>query len=84
MTLLIRPLTLEERQSYVLQVHRTPGFEPVYLPVRFISYQPCPALIKVVLLEGDKSSCIVRRDDLYIDKSNLPKQKLATSSIYGS
>jgi hypothetical protein len=75
MTLLIRPLTLEEDQPYVLRVPQTPGCEPVYLPVRFISYQPCPALIIVKLIQGDRSACIVPRDDLFIDMNNFPNEK---------
>jgi hypothetical protein len=65
MTLLIRPLTLDGCQSYVLRVVKAAGDSPVFLPARFISYQPCPALVIVRLLQQDRSFCKVARDDLF-------------------
>jgi len=67
MTLLIRPPTLEVYQPYLLRVAQTFGPETVYLLVRFISYQPCPALVMVNLLQGDRSICKVPRDDLFVE-----------------
>jgi hypothetical protein len=65
MTLLIRPLTLDSCQPYVLRVVEAAGDSPVFLPARFISYQPCPALVIVRLLQEDRSFCKVARDDLF-------------------
>ena len=67
MSILIRPLTLDQCQQYLLKVQHASQLEPAYLPARFISYQPCPAMIVVELLQGGNSVCRVARDDLYIE-----------------
>lgn len=71
MTTLLRPLVLEERWQYLLRVPPNAGPDPVYLPVRFIGYQPCPALILVKLLHGDRPVCKVPRGDLFIEAIDL-------------
>jgi hypothetical protein len=67
MTILLRPLTLEECQPYVLRVAHNAAPDPAYLAVRFIGYQPCPALVIVALLQGDRSVHKVPRDDLFME-----------------
>jgi hypothetical protein len=77
MTLLVRPLTLDACQPYVLRVAQATGTTPVFLPVMFISYQPCPALVIVSLLQENRSFCKVPRDDLFsevIDSSISDEQ----------
>jgi hypothetical protein len=61
---MIRPLTLNEGKDYFFRVHQDNGHNPVYLPVRFISYQPCPEL--VVIGDGNGQQGKVPRDDLFI------------------
>jgi hypothetical protein len=46
-TIMIPPLTLNESKDYLLRVHQDNGHNPVYLPVRYISYQLCPGLVVI-------------------------------------
>ena len=63
-TVMIHPITLNEGKDYLLQVLQDNGHNPVYLPVRFISYQPCPGL--VVIGDGNGQQWRVPRDELFI------------------
>jgi hypothetical protein len=63
-TIMIHPLTLNEGRDYLLRVHQVNGQNPVYLPVRFMSYHPCPAL--VVIGDGNGQQWRVPRDELFI------------------
>jgi hypothetical protein len=63
-TIMLHPLTLNEGKDYLLRVHNGNGHHPVYLPVRFISYHPCPGL--VVVGDGNGQQWRVPRDDLFI------------------
>ena len=67
MSILIRPLTLDQCQQYWLKVQPASQPGPAFLPARFISYQPCPAMIVVELLQGGKPARRVARDDLFIE-----------------
>jgi hypothetical protein len=70
MTILIRPIALEEYQLYLWRFPQDSGPKPAYLPVSFISYQPCPALVMVKLLQGEASVFRIPRDDLFIEAIN--------------
>jgi hypothetical protein len=74
MTLLIRPLTLDGCQPYLLRVAQAAGTASLFLPARFVSYQPCPALVIVHLLQENRSFCKVARDDLF---SEVPDSSLS-------
>jgi hypothetical protein len=67
MAILTRPLTLSPCQQYFLRVPHATTSEPSFLPVRFISYQPCPALVFVSLLQSASAAVCVARDDLFIE-----------------
>jgi hypothetical protein len=60
---MIHPLTLNEDGQYLLRFHQDNGHNPVYLPVRFISYHPCPGLI--VVGDGNGQQWRVPRDDVF-------------------
>ena len=62
-TIMIHPLTLNEGKEYLLRVHQDNGHNPVYLPVRFISYQHCPGL--VVIGHGIGQLWRVPQDDIF-------------------
>jgi hypothetical protein len=68
-TIMIHPLTLNEGKDYLLRVHHDNGHNPVYLPVRFISYHPCPGL--VVVSDGNEQLCRVHSDDIFVAEGNI-------------
>jgi hypothetical protein len=63
-TIVLHPLTLNEGKDYLLRVHQDNGHNPVYLPVRFISYHPCPALVVVGDVKGQFWR--IPRDDIFL------------------
>ncbi len=71
MNALTRPQSLDESQSYLLRLTQNASPKPVYLPVRFAGYQPCPALIIVRPLQGGFSLRNVPRDDLFSEVNGL-------------
>ena len=68
--IMVRPITLDKGKEYLIQVHQDNGHIPVYLPVRFISYRPCPDL--VVVGDGNGQSWRGPRDDVFCDQNTLP------------
>lgn len=62
-TIMIHPLTLNEGKDYLLRVHQDNGHNLVYLPVRFINYHPCPAI--VVVSDGNGQFRRLPRDDVF-------------------
>lgn len=60
---LIRPHTLNIDNEYFLRFHQDKGQCPVYLPVRFVNYDPCPAM--VVIRKGDGKLWKVPREDVF-------------------
>jgi len=67
--IMVRPITLDKGKEYLIQVHQDNGHIPVYLPVRFISYHPCPGL--VVIGDGHGQQWRVPRDELFIPESTI-------------
>ncbi len=61
---MLRPINLNQGKEYLIRVHQDNGHIPVYLPVRFISYHPCPAL--VVVGDGKGQFWRVPRDDIFL------------------
>jgi hypothetical protein len=64
--IMLRPITLNEGKEYLLRVQHDNGHNSIYLPVRFISYHPCPAL--VVVGDDDGQFWRVARDDMFLAK----------------
>jgi len=57
-----RPSTLEEGRKYLLRTYRNDNNEVVCLPVIFIGYCPCPAMVYVE--DGAIRRCCPR-DDIF-------------------
>ncbi len=68
-SVLIRPPTLLAGKPYFLRVRQANGACPVYVPVWFFDYDPCPAL---VLIRGnDNHIWRAPRDDLFAPESAI-------------
>ena len=62
--IIVRPITLDKGKEYLIRVHQDIGHNSVYLPVRFISYHPCPALVVVGDVKGQFWR--IPRDDIFL------------------
>lgn len=60
----IHPSTLEEGRKYLLRTHFFASHEVRCVPVIFIGYCPCPAVVLVSDGEGKRWCC--SREDLFI------------------
>ena len=67
--IMVRPHSLNEGKEYLLRVQHDNGHNSIYLPVRFISYHPCPGL--VVIGDGHGQQWRVPRDELFIPESTI-------------
>ena len=61
--LIVRPDTLENGTRYLLRVRQANGRRPAYVPVTFVRYDSCPAI--VVVNDGEGRFLRVVREDLY-------------------
>jgi hypothetical protein len=61
--LIARPDTLEHGGRYLLRVRHANGCRPAYVPVTFVRYDACPAI--VVVKDGDGRFLRVARIELY-------------------
>ena len=61
--LIVRPDTLENGSRYLLRVRHENGTRPAYVPVMFVRYDPCPAI--VVVNDGDGRLLRIARRDLF-------------------
>jgi len=66
---LTRPYTLDYGKEYYLQIHQDNGSYPSYLPVKFVNYDPCPAMI--VVSKGDGQLWKVPREDIFTAKVTI-------------
>lgn len=60
---LIRPATLETGATYILRDFLPRDRKIAWVPVSFVSYEPCPGI--VVVVNGGGSNLRVPRDDLF-------------------
>ncbi|MGD0005843.1 MAG: hypothetical protein ABSE06_16630 [Anaerolineaceae bacterium] len=60
---LIRPGTLEIGATYLLRDFIPPDRKIAWVPVRFVSYVPCPGI--VIVANGRGSKMHVQRQDLF-------------------
>ena len=67
--IMTRPYALENGKEYFLRVRQDDVSYPTYLPVKFIHYEPCPALATVSTSDGWLWK--VLRDDLFIAEAAL-------------
>jgi hypothetical protein len=58
----VRPDTLENGDKYWLRVRQTNGRRSAYVPVTFVRYDACPAI--VVVNDGDGRLFRIAREDL--------------------
>ncbi len=58
-----RPNALAIGQGYLLRIRQNNGRKPIYRPVKFVGYTPCPAI--VIVSETDGWIQRVSRVDLY-------------------
>ncbi len=68
----IRPDTLVEGRSYLLQIHHDVALESSWVPVIFCQCDPCPAMVIVGDREGRRWRC--SREDIYLaisDKGDM-------------
>lgn len=61
--LIVRPDTLDNGGRYLLRVRQENGRRPAYMPVTFVRYDACPAI--VVVNDGDGKLLRIARGDLY-------------------
>jgi len=60
---IIRPATLDDGSKYLLRTPNSNGHDPDYIPVKFVSYDSCPAW--VVVRNGDGNLLRIPREDIY-------------------
>lgn len=66
---LSRPASLQDQMIY-LRIKRCFSVDPIkYEPVKFLSYDPCPALVWVCSVDGRVSRC--PRDELFSTTSPI-------------
>lgn len=63
MSELVHPITFIEDRRYLCLQGRPNGGAPVLVPVRFITYDPCPAFVIVRTGPGRRIRCL--REDLF-------------------
>ena len=57
------PDTLENGGKYLLRTRKNDGRDPFYIPVRFVSYDSCPAW--VVVNDNDGNLLRIPREDVF-------------------
>ena len=60
---IVRPETYIENAKYLLRLHKNNKDNPVYISVRFVSYDPCPGIVKVC--DGEGRFWRIPREDVY-------------------
>jgi len=58
-----RPSTFEKGRSYLLRLRQGNGETPEYVPVKFLEYEPCPAVVSVS--DGEGKLWRIPREDLF-------------------
>ncbi len=67
--ILTRPKTLDNGKEYYLRVRQANGSYPTYIPIKFIDYDPCPAL--VLITQGDGHIWRAAREDLFTTEAAI-------------
>lgn len=60
---IVRPTTLNKGSSYLLRLRQDNGKVPEYVPVEFVQYEPCPAVVRVSDAKGKLWR--IPREDLF-------------------
>lgn len=60
---IVRPPTFEKGRRYLLRQRQGNGKAPEYVPVKFVDYEPCPAVVSVS--DGEGKLWRISREDLF-------------------
>ena len=60
---IVRPPTFEKGRSYLLRQRHGNGKDSGYVPVKFLEYEPCPAVVMVC--DGEGKLWRIPREDLF-------------------
>jgi hypothetical protein len=66
---ILRPGSFENNGKYLLRVCQNNENNPVYIPVKFINYDACPAL--VVVRDSDGIMWRIPRDDVFSYQASI-------------